>query len=114
MSCPANSTAVVENGIVTRCDCIQYHRNVKDGSTYGYPGAPCDIIYHVESVIGYSDVLMTVKNPTYFPDARKYVIKAYKKGSATDIVPVSPADGSTITNMNAPRVHMTNLEPGRR
>ena len=117
MACPANSTAVIDSSTPPRavkCTCIAYHRNVQDGGVDTYPGVPCDIIYKVRADIGYNDISVIIENPTHFPDAAKYAISAYKKGSATDVLPVSPTDGSTITNVLHPSVTMVNLEPGQR
>ena len=119
ITCPANSTVVVQNGRVTGCACIPYHRNIKTGTTEAFPGAPCDIIYKVKAVIGYSDIAFTVQNPEHFnenpdTDAVKYVISAHRQGSATDVKAVHPADGSTITDTSNPTVVLKNLEPGYR
>ena len=104
---------MVTNGIVSRCQCDLYHRNVETRTTTAYPGAPCDIIYEVETDIGYSEITMTIQNPTHFPKVDYYLIKAHRTGSATEMLPVNPVHNTRLTG-GAAAVFLSNLDPGRR
>jgi hypothetical protein len=71
--------------------------------------------FHIKTSIGYNTLTLTIVDPTKnFPLADHYKVEAYKKGSATEQLPVHSVHGSTIQQGTNVSLTLENLEPGRR
>jgi hypothetical protein len=58
---------------------------------------------------------MTIVDPMdNLPDAHHYKVEAYKKGSATELLPLHSVHGTTIDQGETVSLTLENLEPGRR
>jgi hypothetical protein len=87
--------------------------NCKCNEGYG-DGFTCSV-FQIETSIGYNSLTMTIAEPLKnFPNADHYKVKAYKKGSATELLPVHSVHDTTIQQGANVSLTLENLEPGRR
>jgi hypothetical protein len=102
-TCHADATCTNTVGSYT-CEC---------DSGYG-DGFHCST-FNIETSIGYNTLTMTIVDPIdNFPDAEYFKVEAYKKGSATELLPLHSVHGITIQKGASVSLTMENLEPGRR